>query len=664
MRTFFLTILFVFAILISGCSNKEVKTLPDAEGGLKNPDTAPTNSSNMTDENLPELPTNNPERTVSKPTKEMLTALGEKQNDIDTRWFFPDTYYVLTGQPKKFFETEIGKGTEDVLSSALNTIFQMQFPIDYSKIERFILAAAPQGVITFDETAADGTKNSRRSLALRRVNIFHLTEPIANSMLQKIWTSQSNTPLESVKRNIAGVEYYDLLSPKIPTDQIRAGILLPDDRTIVIFIMLTEDANKLFAAKSNVTSAAVERLSYLDVKSNALTLSASWEGIVAEPMRMTEIPFIGSILSNIGNENAIQFMQNFRAINLVVNPSAQVGKPMLTVRYDAIDNNGATKLYELFLGIHVTAQTAFAAMKDEAANSLPLSKETSVQLLKAIELEKTNDTGFYFRINKFDGFDTVLKSGFAETSDKLRLEKLMIRKIEQLKTLTDVSIQYDKLNKKFPQPIRDSDGKALLSWRVAILPLIGQQELYNNFNLKEPWDSPTNLKLVEKIPVIFLPVDGNIAKGKTQIQRFSSNETPLADANLTLSKVKQPLNTVLLIQTSAEHAIEWTKPDELIYEENKLNKICGDSFIGTTFSSTPIVQNFLPANNPQSKNQLAIFSAIIKGDPLPLQSPASNHNHDHNHNHNDHEHHDHDHDHNAPQTPPTPTVLPIITPNK
>ncbi|MDR1483326.1 MAG: DUF1559 domain-containing protein [Planctomycetaceae bacterium] len=659
MRTFFLTVLFVFAISVSGCSDKEVKVLPGPDGGLKT--TSPNQTKN--NDNLPELPTNDPIKiTVPPPTKEILSAIGEKQNNLDTRWFFPDTYYVLTGQPKKFFETEIGKGTEDVLSSALNTIFQMQFPIDYSKVERFTLAAAPQGEITFDEPAADGTKNVRRSLALRRVNIFHLNEPVAQSMIQTIWNSQSNAPLDSVKQRIGNIEYYNLLSPNIPTKEIRAGIHLPDDRTIVIFIMLETDTDNFFSTKPTPISAAVERIKRLDVDSNLLVLSASLEGIVTEPMRATEIPFVASILSGLGNENATSFVQNLRAINLVANPSAQVGKPMLSARYDAIDSNGATKLYELFLGIHVTAQTTFTTLKDSDTLALPIAKETAVQLLKSIELEKTNNTGFYFRINKFDGFDAVLKNGFAETSDKLRLERLTRRKVEQLTTLTNVSTQYDKLNKKLPQPIRDADGKPLLSWRVAILPLIGQQELYNNFNLKEAWNSPTNSKLIEKIPPIFAPVDKNIAKGKTQIQRFTSNGTPLADANLSIQQLKHPQNTLMLVQTAAESAIEWTKPDELSFEADKLKNVFGDSIIGITFLGMPIVQKLLPSDNVHSKEQLAMLTTFIKGEELKIPNQNQNHDHhDHDHNHN-HDHHDHDH--KTPPTPPTPAVLPIVTPEK
>src|SRR5205823_3426612 len=39
-------------------------------------------------------------------------------------------------------------------------------------------------------------------------------------------------------------------------------------------------------------------------------------------------------------------------------------------------------------------------------------------------------------------------------------------------------------------------GKPLLSWRVAILPYIEQDALYNQFHLDEPWDSPNNSRLI------------------------------------------------------------------------------------------------------------------------------------------------------------------------
>ena len=46
-------------------------------------------------------------------------------------------------------------------------------------------------------------------------------------------------------------------------------------------------------------------------------------------------------------------------------------------------------------------------------------------------------------------------------------------------------------------------GKFPYSWRVAILPYIEQQELYNQYHFDEPWDGPNNRKLIDKMPAIY-----------------------------------------------------------------------------------------------------------------------------------------------------------------
>ncbi len=57
--------------------------------------------------------------------------------------------------------------------------------------------------------------------------------------------------------------------------------------------------------------------------------------------------------------------------------------------------------------------------------------------------------------------------------------------------------------KLFPaQSIKKLD-KPLLSWRVKILPYFGEQVLYDQFHLDEPWDSEHNKTLIPKMPAVF-----------------------------------------------------------------------------------------------------------------------------------------------------------------
>ncbi|MCH7725189.1 MAG: DUF1559 domain-containing protein [Planctomycetes bacterium] len=54
-----------------------------------------------------------------------------------------------------------------------------------------------------------------------------------------------------------------------------------------------------------------------------------------------------------------------------------------------------------------------------------------------------------------------------------------------------------------PAYIADEDGRPMHSWRVLILPYIGQQHLFDQYNFDEPWDGPNNRLLADQIPDTF-----------------------------------------------------------------------------------------------------------------------------------------------------------------
>jgi hypothetical protein len=69
-------------------------------------------------------------------------------------------------------------------------------------------------------------------------------------------------------------------------------------------------------------------------------------------------------------------------------------------------------------------------------------------------------------------------------------------------------------------------GKPLLSWRVAILPKLGYQALYNQIHLAEPWDSPHNQQFWERMPKEYELPGLPASEGMTAIQVFKGPQTP------------------------------------------------------------------------------------------------------------------------------------------
>lgn len=136
----------------------------------------------------------------------------------------------------------------------------------------------------------------------------------------------------------------------------------------------------------------------------------------------------------------------------------------------------------------------------------------------------------------------------------------------QVKNIANALLQYQKEKGKFPpHATRSNDGKPLLSWRVQILPYLGNNLLYKQFRQNEPWDSDHNKKLIRRIPPAFRDSANGQEIGTTSFL------APIADATLFPSKgqgtsLKQITNdvskTILFLQVPPDKAVVWTKPED------------------------------------------------------------------------------------------------------
>ena len=135
--------------------------------------------------------------------------------------------------------------------------------------------------------------------------------------------------------------------------------------------------------------------------------------------------------------------------------------------------------------------------------------------------------------------------------------------------------EYHSSNGRLPAPAKTrADGSPLLSWRVALLPHLGYQELYDRFHLDEPWDSPHNRTLLAEMPAELacpgasVPHDGQtgymvVVGPKMTVNRAN---TPFdASRGVELREITDGTsNTVLVVETDA--LVPWTKPDDLHWQ--------------------------------------------------------------------------------------------------
>jgi len=196
--------------------------------------------------------------------------------------------------------------------------------------------------------------------------------------------------------------------------------------------------------------------------------------------------------------------------------------------------------------------------------------------------------------NNLPGFDQLAKALMPEVKDdqllltvddkafknlvgplvvKSRESAVRMQSMNNLKQMGLAMHNYHSTYEKFPPAYSaDKDGKPLLSWRVHILPYIEQEALYKEFHLDEPWDSEHNKKLIARMPKVYqsskaLPESLGVTTYLTP--RAKETVFPGKDAIGIKDITDGTSNTILIVDADDDHAVIWTKPEDLKIDPKK-----------------------------------------------------------------------------------------------
>jgi hypothetical protein len=122
-----------------------------------------------------------------------------------------------------------------------------------------------------------------------------------------------------------------------------------------------------------------------------------------------------------------------------------------------------------------------------------------------------------------------------------------------------------------PAALTDLAGKPLLSWRVAVLPYLNDPdatELYREFKLDEPWDGPSNKKLLLRMPEFFALPGRITPPGFTYYKVLTGSQTAFENPRgQPIEDFTDPLEDTFLVVEAAT-AVPWTKPGDLDWVPN------------------------------------------------------------------------------------------------
>lgn len=181
---------------------------------------------------------------------------------------------------------------------------------------------------------------------------------------------------------------------------------------------------------------------------------------------------------------------------------------------------------------------------------------------------------------------------------------------------------YHSTYKEFPSAVMTSDaGNRKYSWRVALLPFLGEKALYDTYKFSQPWDSPDNLKVLKQMPNVFRHPNEDAGVTTSSYYALTGENTGLGNGERAV-KIRDMIdgtsNTALLFD--AKRAIPWTKPQDIKYspdedvpalggyESGGFNALLSDGAV--RFISKSIDENTIRAIISRNGKEIIDWSAL------------------------------------------------------
>lgn len=130
--------------------------------------------------------------------------------------------------------------------------------------------------------------------------------------------------------------------------------------------------------------------------------------------------------------------------------------------------------------------------------------------------------------------------------------------VANLRRITLAMLIYERQHGTLPPAYTvDAEGKPLHSWRVLLLPYLGQQELYAKLRLDEPWDSEHNRRFHDEALAVYRCPSTELPPGQTSYSVVVGESTAFQAAE---GKSLDDFGMNLILVVEREQSIGWMDP--------------------------------------------------------------------------------------------------------
>jgi prepilin-type processing-associated H-X9-DG protein len=130
-----------------------------------------------------------------------------------------------------------------------------------------------------------------------------------------------------------------------------------------------------------------------------------------------------------------------------------------------------------------------------------------------------------------------------------------------------------------PALIPDKNGKPMHSWRVLLLPFLGEEEekLYTEYRFDEPWDGPHNKDLASRMPSYYrcpdMPKTDNLSTSYAMlVGPHAISDGPTSRA---IEDIKDGTSQTIIVVEAAGAGITWMAPRDIDAEKLRFHDCSG-----------------------------------------------------------------------------------------
>jgi hypothetical protein len=607
-QLFLLSIVSCIAVFSSGCPNK-TKSGEEPEGAKKVENTGTANNAipalnnkSLANDLLQTPPDSHKPLLVPLPTETELKTLGPEisANQKYLKYLPDNPVSFITASSDRAVKSQYFSQFSDVagniMTGFLNT-FQMVVPtssqIPFHKILRVTSCTKPAKLPAARHPQTGMPLYQSLDQVPLTVNILEFKEPVDELAVLAAF-NQFGVASESLTPTVQGTtKFYDLI-PATEQSPILVRVAIVDPQIAVLAAGTLTEISQLFDSQP-ATGAIPSRILYTNLEENDLLFFYSSEGVAAGTTVMFDsYAMLFSFFAQVQNQqitqeqfekDASEFSKQVKCITLRLDLQAKDTAKLIT-----LDLNTATPADVLPIKsilesnlINLKMLANFNAEKlnnnaekqeNETDEIAALNKKRVLMATKLLDAIKVSESGTLVQVTltKTAELEQPLSEQLSEMFITVRERTWADNNVKAFQEIADGLSRYIESHEKhFPDyAISDENGAPLLSWRVAMLPSLGEEELYKQFHLNEAWDSEHNKTLLEKMPKIFADPNDLTAANKSVFRMIGGTGSFLDShkGGFTTTDVQNPADTIYLIAVTPEQAVEWTKPEFVQYDAN------------------------------------------------------------------------------------------------